>query len=181
MISEHDRIFALTKIAALNALILSLLVLQLLFPLLLVPFLCLLPTFFAIQIFSAHLADSGLSALAIALTTTLFFGFDLAVWVIVYLCIGVALAVSHKVFVWLWPQLLSITLTYGLLLFTMFSVANRLAQIEWDTWFRMMAQLGLWQLTPEMISGIGFLTVSGLMSAFSFYFFRNIMEQIGLA
>lgn len=100
--SNRTRLRNLTLIALMNAIVIALIAVQMVVPLAFVPLLCIVPTVFAVEAYTAPLRLTLLSCAIVIAVAGLGFGLAVGAWAAVYVLAGTVAGLTRR---WKWPGL----------------------------------------------------------------------------
>jgi len=130
--NDRDRLLLLTRIAFLNAIILSFLAVQFVISPIYIVFLVLIPVTFGLQIYHASLGKAALSFILVITLAFLLFGIVVGYWALIYAIIGCGLGLARKYRLPYWLRLPMISTTYFLSITGILYTFGRFANISWD-------------------------------------------------
>ncbi len=130
--TDRNQILALTQVAFLSALILSIVSIQFVLPFSFVLLLLIVPVIFALQTYHVRMPTSLLSGLAVVFLSFALYGIAVGLWTFIYYLAGNILGIGRKYgFPWL-VRILSNTLAYSASLCIIVLAFGWIAGISWQ-------------------------------------------------
>lgn len=180
---ERRQLLALTRLALLNGVALTLISAQFLSPPVFVIMLGAIPTIFAVGALLASPAAVALSGLAVVTLATLFFGPLIGAWMALYVIIGGTLGIARR---WRWPAVWRVMAAAGA------AAASLAALIATFLWFAGLRLSDLLALSPPptaalpvpipipALLGIGFAGLAALIAVTIDRFVARVVGRANL-
>jgi hypothetical protein len=165
--NNRDQILGLTRVAFLNALILSFLGIQFVFPFASIFLLVVIPVIFALQVYHVSIRLAFLSNFTLVLFSSILFGIVLGIWTIVYFVLGMVLGWSFRNQIKFILRISLVSLLFCISLITLMFAFGWIANITWEEISEVIGKyelLNQYPLIPFMVLGLmvwGFLNSLG--------------------
>jgi hypothetical protein len=164
-VNDRDQILGLTRVAFLNALILSFLGIQFVIPFASIFLLVVIPVIFALQVYRVEIRVVFLSSLTVIIFSSILFGIVLGIWTLVYFVLGIALGWSCRKQIHLGLRLSLVSFLFCISLIILVLTFGWIAEISWADITGVIGRYELLNQYPLIpLMGLG-LVVWGFLNA----------------
>jgi hypothetical protein len=177
--SDREQVLALSRIAFLDALILSFLAIQFVVPLMMIFLLFVIPTIIALQFYHLPFRYALISGILLCLLTLAFFGLPIALWELLYFIVGAAVGLGRRIHVHMAFRLLFATIAFAVTLFLITLVFGAFARVSWQNAMGLLERISWpFQLPWPWIILVGILVWATLLSLGVEGLLSRILKQL---
>ena len=179
--NERDTVLALTRLAFLDAIILSLLSVQSVLPFVFLVMLWLAPIVFALEITLVPHRIAWVSGLVVPALALALLGLDIGLWASVYFVLGATLGMAWRLRLpWIARQI-GLSVVFVLTVAAIFVIFGKLVRIDWkeiSAVLEKINQIGVVPVLPAMI--VGFVLWAIILSVAMDRLLQRVLRQISM-
>ena len=176
--NERMRVASLTRMAFLNAIIISFLSMQFVMPAAFVLLLALVPVIFALAFAEVSAVTATLSSFALILISSLLFGLDVGLWTLVYGLVGLVLGMSWRLHLPWGLRLAGTSLAFATGLAAAVALFAWISRVSWQDVGNLLSRVDIRGFVPLLpAAAVGLTAWSVAMAATADRILGRVLRQ----
>lgn len=179
--NEREVIVSLTRVAFLDAIILSLLSVQSVMPFVFLMLLWLIPLVFALEIYLVPIRVVWISALVVSVLALALLGVSIGFWAVVYVTLGITLGTCRRFRLPWFVRSISLGLACAVAMAVVFLIFGKLSQTSWQEVVVILEDVDRISYVPIIPAlTAGFLLWVIMLSVSMDWFFWRLLRQMSI-